>query len=569
MHLRRRSALSALTAVIVAVLSAPVAMSPAQATEVTTTVDDQSPVLRITAPDRRALIFPGNPVTVGGTITDENPMNAFVEVTRNSDGARVFSALDTSGIASISRTFSTAEFAPGTYTVLLRARDSAGNEPSEVRAQFRIAPETSPPAVMIAQPAAGASITRGTPLTVAGTITDVNPWRTFVDISRSGAQVFTFTDETGLTSFSRTLDTADFLPGDYTFTLSARDGALNKNDGSTMVVQFSVVDDVTAPVTTISGLDSGETYRGTVTVTGSASDVGVGVDSVELVVQTFDSSTNDCTGSPVSFPATIGPEGAWTAEVDSLRVADGANCLIARVDDRAGNSNDATTRLVDVRFDNTAPDAVTLLGPADGATAGTGTLDLDWTLAEADATCEVRVALGAGIDDDGMLVDTSAGYAGSTAATSLEFSAILEQTYYWQVRAIDAVGNVGAWSAVSEFTVQVPTVTPPIPDSTEPLQPPVSTEPSPGTSGAPAGASGAVGAPADSRAQDELNEQLSTFPLDDATSVQSDEVSEFDQQVASPGTTWAIAPAWWWLLIVVAALLAALLTWRLRLARSS
>ncbi len=100
-------------------------------------------------------------------------------------------------------------------------------------------------------------------------------------------------------------------------------------------------------------------------------------------------------------------------------------------------------------IDTAAPSTATLNTPADGALLTTTRPQLKWFVAPGATQYRVQI-------------DNSASFASPevnafpVAATSYTPPVSLPQTlYYWRVQAVDAAGNLGAWSAVRSFTINI------------------------------------------------------------------------------------------------------------------
>ena len=108
--------------------------------------------------------------------------------------------------------------------------------------------------------------------------------------------------------------------------------------------------------------------------------------------------------------------------------------------------------------DTTAP-VVSLTSPVDGAILTSGDFTLQWTAPESGLTYDVRSSIDAATDPvSGELLGTTGGGQTTTTVNELALAGVPEQTYHWQVRATDAVGNVGPWTAPWSVTVDLPTL---------------------------------------------------------------------------------------------------------------
>jgi len=394
---------------------------------------------------------------------------------------------------------------------------------------------------------------------------------------------------------------AGLAEGDYEIRASATDSS-----GKVTRVRQSFSVDSSAPVVTFTSPASNSLHAGLVTVSGTAIDSGSGVASLRVMVRLFEPSTGLCSGPSQSFPVPVAGDGSWTLALDTTSFTDGTYCIIGHAEDVLGNGNGQSTRLRGVTFDNTGPaapqpnnpengrtqandsplldwipvsdavsyevrtsasparvpnvndgelsgtDAVTLpasdsefalsslpqgwlwwqvrgidalgnvgpwsniwalgvdtvgpavslLTPVDGAVLTTGSFTLDWTDGETGATYEVRSSNDPSVDADGAL-DVSA-LTGTATASELALVGVPEATYYWQVRALDTLGNAGPWTTPWMVSVDLPTLS------------------VPGTDGPAGGTGGTGGAGTGDGGVD-----LTTFALDDETP-EDDEGEEGD-----------------------------------------
>ena len=213
----------------------------------------------------------------------------------------------------------------------------------------------------------------------------------------------------------------------HTFTVRAALGLIKDPVGAT--VTWSI--DTTAPsAPTVSTPANGtRTDDSTPTVTGVAEAgavVSVFIDGVKLV------ATALANGS-----------GAWSLTVSSA-LTDGTHVVSAFATDAAGNQSPMSAFNLFI-IDTTAPLAPTIASPAPNGVVGTTTPTISGT-AEAGST--VRVTL------DGLLSGTATADAGGrwsfTPGTALAVGA-----HQVSAAAVDAVGNVGPSSSLTDFTVDL------------------------------------------------------------------------------------------------------------------
>lgn len=140
--------------------------------------------------------------------------------------------------------------------------------------------------------------------------------------------------------------------------------------------------------------------------------------------------------------------------------ADGTYWWRVRARDWAGNLS-GWSAVLTFTLDTVPPSGVTLLSPANGSSTNDTTPTFDWT----DATDANPLGLyDIQVDDSGggfpsPEINTTSGPSTFTPGTPLVGNP--PTTYSWRVRARDAAGNAGPWSATFTFTVN--TVPPDVP----------------------------------------------------------------------------------------------------------
>jgi hypothetical protein len=264
------------------------------------TVDTDPPVITITSP-------------ADGAVLDTDSVT--VEWTSSDLEASVDARLDGGGwqdVTGDSATFS--DLADGEHTVDVRATDAAENTATDsVTFTVSVATEDmTPPTVAITSPATGTSIAS----------TSVNVTWTASDGAGSGVATIEFMLDSGawtaVTGTSRAL--TGLAQGSHTASVRATDVA-----GNTATASVTFMVDTMAPTLSITSPDDGwETSEKSVTVTWTCTDVGCGIDRVE--VRLDDGSYVTVTASERTFSNL--EAGEHTADV--------------RAYDKAGNMVDAS-----------------------------------------------------------------------------------------------------------------------------------------------------------------------------------------------------------------------------------
>lgn len=210
--------------------------------------------------------------------------------------------------------------------------------------------------------------------------------------------------------------------------------------------------------------------------------------------------------------------------------------------------------------DTLAPAVVTLTSPTQDAVETDGDFSLVWQQVEPGVSYQVRSSTVAPVA--GELADPTGGGSATTSATSFPLAGVPDAVYYWQVRATDAVGNVGPWSEVRTVTVQTPA----------PATVAGSGSGSGGTGASGPGATG-TGTTARSAARsaagvpsgpvslvtsEDLQLETKAFDDDgpDTTSAAAAETEATPELVVEAEPIWLAN--WWWLILLAVAIVAAI-----------
>ena len=206
--------------------------------------------------------------------------------------------------------------------------------------------------------------------------------------------------------------------GNFTYDVTASDAWTPPN---TAVTTLNVTEDSTAPAPSIlcngSACSAGWYTASPVSVTLAAPDAGAGLDQIRYTIDGTDPTV--LTGSVYAGAFTVAAEGVTTVKY--------------RAFDRIGNDSGVLTQAV--RIDTVAPD--TTIDSAPSAATQDTTPTFAFSSTEAGSTFQVRVD----------------GGAWTTETSPLTLGPLAESTYAFDVRAIDAAGNVDATPASFTFTV--------------------------------------------------------------------------------------------------------------------
>jgi alpha-mannosidase len=193
--------------------------------------------------------------------------------------------------------------------------------------------------------------------------------------------------------------------------------------------------DTTKPTVTVTSPSTAAQVSGTVAVTADASD-NVGVAGVQFTVD----------GSNLGAEDTVAP---YSVSWDTRTSPNGSHNLSAVARDAAGNRQTASTVMVSVSNDTTAPTVPTNLT---AAASSSSQINLSWSA----ATDNVAVA--------GYRVSRNGSVIATTSATTFNDTGLAPQTTYtYSVAAFDAAGNASAGSASASATTAAGTPPPPPP----------------------------------------------------------------------------------------------------------
>ena len=268
--------------------------------------DTTAPTVSVTAP--------ANNATVSGTATVTATASDNIGVTKVEFYLNgVLKATDTAGPYSYA--WDTRTAANGSYTLIARAYDAAGNVGQTGNVVVTVNnPDITAPTISVTAPANNATVS-GT-VTVTADSSDLNGV-TKVEVYLNGT--LKATDTT--VPYSYAWDTQTVANGSYTLTAKAYDAAGNVGQAGNVVTVFNTpISDI--PKVTITAPANNATVRNTVTVSANASD-NVGVTKVEFYVN----------GSLYATTTTA----PYSLSVATTEASNGSYTLIAKAYDAAGN----------------------------------------------------------------------------------------------------------------------------------------------------------------------------------------------------------------------------------------
>lgn len=211
---------------------------------------------------------------------------------------------------------STASLASGTYTLMAKAYDAAGNVGQSSTVSVSVVNDTTAPTVSLTSPANNATVSGTTTITASASD---NVGVSKVEFYRSGTLLYA----TNVAPFSYAWNTTGVTNGSYTMTAKAYDNTGNVATSTNVLVTVNnVVADLTAPTVSVTAPATGAIVSGTVSVSASASD-NVGVSKVEFYVNNVLATTDSA--SPFAY--------SW----NTAAVTNGTYSVMAKAYDAAGN----------------------------------------------------------------------------------------------------------------------------------------------------------------------------------------------------------------------------------------
>ncbi len=187
-------------------------------------------------------------------------------------------------------------------------------------------------------------------------------------------------------------------------------------------------------------------------------------DSLNLpVTYRYQSSYNPATGAHNSLSSPI--YNANTGTVSQINASGSADHLYywqVQACDSADNCSDWSGPWA-VTIDGTAP-TVPTNGTPNGTTIPTNNFDFNWNASSDISPITYEFQSSMNPTQVGGILTTGLWHSGVLPTNMIHSSGAPDGTWYWQVRAIDAAGNVSAWSPI--WNVTLDTVAPVIPTAT-------------------------------------------------------------------------------------------------------
>jgi hypothetical protein len=366
-------------------------------------------------PPTVSLTYPANNASVSGTVAVSANASDNVGVTKVEfyvNGA--LQATDTSTPYLYS--WNTTSLAAGSYTLMAKAYDAAGNVGQSSNVTVNVVNDTTAPTVSVTAPASGATVS-GT-VAIAATASD-NVGVTKVEFYENGVLL----SATNVSPYSYNWNTTSVANGSYNLTAKAYDAANNVGQSSTVAVTVNNTDTI-PPTVSISAPANNATVSSTVSVTATASD-NVGVTKVEFYVNNVLQATDSA--APYTF--------SW----NTTALANGSYALSAKAYDAANNVGQSSTVTVTVNNTDTIPPTVSISAPANNATVS-GTTSVTATASDNVGVTKV----GFYVNNVLQATDTAAPFTFSWNTTTLA-----NGSYALSAKAYDAANNVGQSATIS------------------------------------------------------------------------------------------------------------------------
>ena len=182
----------------------------------------------------------------------------------------------------------------------------------------------------------------------------------------------------------------------------------------------------------------------------------VGAAEYQLRASTFSSTNANGRLNGADAQSSPRTSGLWSP---ILNLDEGLTYWQVRAIDAAGNIG-PWSDVWSIGVDTVKPVAPTQLTPTTGIPSTVTNPTLTWSAVDA-TRYQVRTATENSTNARGRLNGANAASTAVGASLQKALTGLPVGSLYWQVRAIDAVGNVGPWSTVWSIVVVAPAVTPP------------------------------------------------------------------------------------------------------------
>ena len=315
--------------------------------------------------------------------------------------------------------------------------------------------DTAKPAITIDTPAAGARLKGDAAIPVTITGTDAAGVRRLV-ANLYEADGTTFIGPIGSTapngalgqSATRTWNIpAGLAEGGYVIRASAQDAA-----GKTTATSISIVIDRTRPTVTIDVPAPGTVFNTDVTVTVTGLDPnGIASLGANLYNAGNANPLLRSIGTATATPGATTMTATWTIPI-SWFATDGTYTIRAGGFDLAGNNRTVTAQF---SVDRTGPAAPQPFNPENGRMQSDSTPLLDWNpvtdTVSNPVSYDVRTSRSPGRApnaNDGELNGSDAATVIGITDTEYQLGPQADGWLWWQVRAVDALGNTGPWSNI-------------------------------------------------------------------------------------------------------------------------
>ena len=215
--------------------------------------------------------------------------------------------------------WNTSVLAAGSYVLMTKAYDAAGNVGQSSNVAVTVVNDTSSPVVSLTAPGNNSNV-NGT-VTITASASD-NVGVSNVEFYLNGALLFA----SNVTPYAYNWNTSSIANGSHTLTAKAYDNAGNVGQSSN--VSVTVLNDITAPTVSVGVRKASSGSNGMLTATATTSD-DVGVNRVDFYVN--GSLTSTVTSAPYVYN--------W----DSTAFSNGSYTLYAKAYDAAGNFGQSGT----------------------------------------------------------------------------------------------------------------------------------------------------------------------------------------------------------------------------------